>query len=172
VSQFWFCGKVIAKDKYGHVLNNDRPNWVENMADCLFCKIAAGVVPASVVYSDGKVMAFLDAQPVNTGHVLVIPRAHARELSELDPEVGGQMFKVAMVVAEGLKGSGLKCEGVDLILGDKWAVSRLFPHVHLHVIPRFKGDGFEQEYGPNYGIKPGRKELDTIAEQIRRVIHK
>jgi histidine triad (HIT) family protein len=142
------------------------------MADCLFCRIADGVVPASVVYCDDNVMAFLDAQPVNPGHVLVIPRAHARELSELDPEVGGQMFKVAMVVSKGLKRSGVKCEGVDLVLGDKWGVSRLFPHVHLHVIPRFKGDGFEQKYGPSYGIKPERKELDTIAEQIRRAIRK
>ena len=142
------------------------------MADCLFCKIAKGVVPASVVYSDENVMAFLDAQPANPGHVLIIPRAHAKELSELDPEVGGQMFKVAMVVAEGLKRSGLKCEGVNLLLGDKRAVSRLFPHVHLHVIPRFKGDGFELKYGPSYGIKPERKELDTTAEQIKRAIRK
>jgi diadenosine tetraphosphate (Ap4A) HIT family hydrolase len=138
------------------------------MADCLFCKIVEGVVPASVVYSDEKVVAFLDAEPVNTGHVLIIPRTHAGELSELDREVGGQLFKVAMVVAEGLKRSGLKGEGVDLILGDKWGVSRLFPHVHLHVIPRFKGDGFEQKYGPSYGMKPERKELDRVAEQIRK----
>jgi histidine triad (HIT) family protein len=142
------------------------------MADCLFCRIAEGVVPASVIYSDENIMAFLDAQPVNPGHVLVIPRAHVRELSELDPEVGGQMFKVVMIVAEGLKKSGLKCEGVTLLLGDKWAVPRLFPHVHLHVIPRFKGDGFEQKYGPSYGLKPRRKELDTVAEQIRRAIRK
>ena len=142
------------------------------MADCLFCKIAEGLVPASVVYSDENVMAFLDAQPVNPGHALIIPRAHARELSELDPEVGGQMFKVALVIAEGLKRSGMKYEGVDLVLGDKWGVSRLFPHVYLHVIPRFKGDGFEQKYGPNYGTKPERKELDAIAEQIRRAIRK
>jgi histidine triad (HIT) family protein len=142
------------------------------MADCLFCRIAEGVVPASVVYSDEKVMAFLDAQPVNPGHVLVIPRTHARELSELDPEVGGQMFKVAMVVAGGLRWSGLKCEGVDLLLGDKWGVARLHPHVHLHVIPRFKGDGFELKYGPSYGVKPERKELDAVAEQIRRAIRK
>jgi diadenosine tetraphosphate (Ap4A) HIT family hydrolase len=61
------------------------------------------------------------------------------------------MFKVAMIVAKGLRVSGAKCEGVDLLLGDKWTGSRLFPHVHLHVIPRFKGDGFEQKYGPSYG---------------------
>jgi histidine triad (HIT) family protein len=142
------------------------------MDDCVFCKIVRGVTPASVVYSGDEVMAVLDTQPVNLGHVLVIPRAHAKELSELDPEVGGQMFKVAMIVAEGLRRSGVKCEGVDLFLGDKEATSRLFPHVHLHVIPRFKGDDFEQKFGPSYGLKPERKELDTVAEQIRRAIRK
>ena len=142
------------------------------MDDCVFCKIVKGLAPASVVYSDEKVMAFLDIQPVNFGHVLVIPRAHAKGLSELDPEVGGQMFKVAMIVAEGLRRSGVKCEGVDLFLGDKEAASRLFPHVHLHVIPRFKGDGFEQKFVPSSGLKPERKELDAVAEQIRRAIRK
>jgi len=56
------------------------------------------------------------------GHVLVIPRAHAREPTELDPEVGDQMFKVATVVAEGLKRSDVKCEEADLILGDRYGV--------------------------------------------------
>jgi histidine triad (HIT) family protein len=88
------------------------------------------------------------SQPANTRHILVIPRTHARGLSELDPEIAGQMLKVAMVIAEGLKRSGVKCEGVDPLLGDEWGVSRLFPHVHLHVIPRFKGDGFEQKAVP------------------------
>ena len=140
------------------------------MDDCVFCKIVEGVAPASIVYSNEKVIAFLDIQPVNLGHVLVIPKTHAKELSELDPEVGGQMFKVAMVVAEGLRKSGVKCEGVNLFLADgKTAFQEIF-HVHLHVIPRFRGDGFGLKFGPSYGIKPERKELDTIAEQIRTAI--
>ena len=142
------------------------------MDDCAFCKIVKGVVPASVVYSDEKVMAFLDIQPVNLGHVLVIPRVHAKELSELDPEVGGQMFKVAMVVAEGLRKSGVKCEGVSLFLADGEAAFQDVFHVHLHVIPRFRGDGFGLRFGPSYGMKPERKELDTAAEQIKRAISK
>jgi len=142
------------------------------MDDCVFCKIVKGVIPVSVVYSDAVVMAFLDIQPVNLGHVLVIPRAHAKELSELDPEVGGQMFKVAMVVAEGLRRSGLKCEGVGLFLADGEAASQDIFHVHLHVVPRFRGDGFGLKFGPSYGIKPERKELDAVAEQIRRAIRK
>jgi histidine triad (HIT) family protein len=142
------------------------------MDDCIFCKIAKSVAPASVVYSDEKVLAFLDIQPVNPGHVLVIPKTHAKELSELDPEVGGQMFNAAMVVAEGLRKSGMKCEGVNLILADGEAAFQDVFHVHLHVIPRFRGDGFVLTVGPNYDIKPERKELDTVAEQIRKAIRK
>jgi histidine triad (HIT) family protein len=140
------------------------------MDDCLFCKIVKGLAPASVVYSDEKVMAFLDIQPVNLGHVLVTPRAHAEELSELDPGVGGQMFKVAMVVAEGLRKSGVKCDGVSLFLADGEAAFQEIFHVHLHVIPRFRGDGFGLRFGPSYGMKPERKEMDAIAEQIRKAI--
>jgi histidine triad (HIT) family protein len=142
------------------------------MDACVFCRIAKGVVPASMVYSDSKVLAFLDIQPVNLGHVLVIPRAHAKELSELDPDVGGQIFKVAMIVAEGLMRSGIKCEGINLFLADREAAFQEIFHVHLHVIPRFRGDGFELKFGPSYGIKPERKELDSIAEQVRRAIRR
>ena len=140
------------------------------MNDCVFCKIANGGAPASVVFSDEKVIAFLDTQPVNPGHVLVIPRAHAKGLSELDSEVGGQMFKAAMIVADGLTKSGLKCEGVNLFLADGEAAFQEVFHVHLHVIPRFRGDGFGLKFGFDYGSRPERKELDTIAEQIRRAI--
>jgi histidine triad (HIT) family protein len=140
------------------------------MDACVFCKIVKGVTPASVVYFDEEVMAFLDVQPVNPGHVLVISRAHAKELSELDPEIGGQMFKAAMVVAEGLRRSGVKCEGISLFLADGEAAFQEIFHVHLHVIPRFRGDGFGLKFGSSYGIKPERKELDAVAEQIRRAI--
>jgi len=142
------------------------------MNDCDFCKIASGVAPASVVFSDEKVIAFLDIQPVNPGHVLVIPRAHAKELSELESEVGGQMFKAAMIVAEGLRKSGLKCEAVNLFRADGETAFQEVFHVHLHVIPRFRGDGFELKFGPDYGNRPKRKEMDIIADQIRRAISK
>ena len=82
------------------------------------------------------------------------------------------MFKAAMVVAEGLRKSGVKCDGVSLFLADGEAAFQEIFHVHLHVIPRFRGDGFELRFSPSYGTKPGRKEMDTIAEQIRKAISK
>jgi histidine triad (HIT) family protein len=85
------------------------------MKDCVFCYIVKGVSPANIAYSDDKVMAFMDIQPVNPGHVLVIPKAHAANLSELDGKTGGPMFKVAMRISEALRRTGLKCEGVTCI---------------------------------------------------------
>lgn len=112
------------------------------MDDCIFCRVVNGIEPASIVYSDDKVLAFMDITPVNPGHLLVIPKAHAAQLSELDSETGGHMFKVAMSIAEALRHSGIQCEGINLFLADGAAAFQDIFHVHLHVIPRFRGDGF------------------------------
>jgi len=145
---------------------------VYNLDDCVFCRIVNGIEPASIVYSDDEVLAFMDTTPVNPGHLLVIPKAHAAQLSELDPETGGHMFKVAMRIAEALRRSGIRCEGVNLFLADGEAAFQDVFHVHLHVIPRFGGDGFGLRFGPNYGSRPDREELDEIAEKIRSAMSK
>jgi histidine triad (HIT) family protein len=80
------------------------------------------------------------------------------------------MFKAAMIVAEGLRSSGLQCEGVNLFLADGEAAFQEVFHVHLHVIPRFRGDGFGLKFGPGYGGRPEREEMDRVARQIRRAI--
>jgi len=140
------------------------------MGECIFCSIARGAEPASVVHADRKVMAFLDAQPVNPGHVLIVPKVHAADLSELDEETGGHMFKIAMRVAAGLRRSGLRCEGINLHLADGEAAFQDVFHVHLHVIPRFRGGGFGLRFGPNYGYRPNRKELDITASKTREAM--
>ena len=137
------------------------------MKNCVFCQIVAGTAPASVVYSDERVLALMDVLPVNPGHVLVIPKAHAARLSELEEETGAQIFRVAMRVSKGLARSSVRCEGVTLLLADGEAAFQEVPHVHLHVVPRFKGDGFGLKFGPKYGKRPERKELEAIAGSIR-----
>jgi len=137
------------------------------MEDCVFCRIIKGIAPASVVYIDEKVVALMDIQPVNPGHVLIIPKAHAAQLSELDEETGAHMFRIAMRIVEALRRSSTRCEGVNLFLADGEAAFQEVFHVHLHVIPRFRGDGFEIKVGPHYGLKTDREELDKIAEKIR-----
>ncbi|MBA3945783.1 MAG: HIT family protein [Herpetosiphonaceae bacterium] len=140
------------------------------MHDCIFCTIAAGKAPASIVYQDNACIAFLDIQPVNLGHLLVIPNAHATYLADLDEATGGHLFRVAQRLANSLRRSGLPCEGVNLFLADGEAAMQEVLHVHLHVFPRFAGDGFGLRFGPNYLNKPERAVLDSAADQIRRAL--
>jgi histidine triad (HIT) family protein len=135
---------------------------------CVFCNIVQGKAPASVVYSDEKVKAFMDIQPVNSGHVLVIPKAHAKGLSELDEETGAHIFKIAMGIANALRKTKLRCEGINLLLSDGKAASQEIFHLHLHIIPRFRGDGFGFKFAKFY--QPDRATLDKIAKEIREAM--
>jgi histidine triad (HIT) family protein len=133
-----------------------------SLDECVFCNIVSGIESASIVHSDEKIMAFLDIQPVTPGHTLIVPKVHSAQLSELDPATGAHMFRIAMHLAAGIRRSGVKCEGINLFLADGKVASQEVFHVHLHVIPRFKGDGFGWNVGPHYGFKPVRKELDSV----------
>jgi len=134
---------------------------------CIFCKIAAREAPASIVAEDDIALAFLDIRPINEGHTLVIPKEHASYLSHLTPAVGERVFAMAMTVASGLRKSGLRCEGVNLHLADGEAAGQEIPHVHVHVIPRFEGDGFGIRVGPHYGRLASESELKSTAAKIR-----
>jgi histidine triad (HIT) family protein len=125
---------------------------------------------ASVAYSDDDVVVFMDAQPVNPGHMLVVPRVHATQLSELPERVGARLFVVAMRVSEAVRQSGVKCEGVNLYLADGESAGQEVMHVHLHVIPRFRGDGHHLRFHPGYGYRPGAEELDRVAGEIRKAL--
>ncbi len=140
------------------------------MTDCIFCRILAGDLPASVIYRDEHSAVFLDIRPVNEGHLLVIPTDHADSLANLDPGVGGQLFAVAQRAAAALRDSGIRCEGVNLHLADGEAAGQEVFHVHLHVIPRFRGDGAGFRGGRGYGHTPDRTTLDELAGRLRAVI--
>jgi histidine triad (HIT) family protein len=141
-----------------------------SIPDCVFCNILAGKLPSSRVYQDKICTAFLDIQPVNPGHVLIVPNQHAACLAELNEDTGAHMFRIAQRLAAALRRSAVKCEGVNFFLADGEAAFQDVFHVHLHVFPRFAGDGFDLELGPNYDNKPGRDELDEIAGNIRSVL--
>ena len=140
------------------------------MDKCIFCEIVAGKQPASIILHDDMCFAFMDIQPVNPGHVLVIPKAHATGLAELGKEAGARMFVIAQDIGAALRKSGVRCEGINLHLADGRAAGQEVFHVHLHVVPRFSGDGFGLRFGPHYGQKPARNELTSIAEKIRGVL--
>ena len=140
------------------------------MGNCIFCEIIAGRAEASQVYEDGLCMVFMDIQPVNPGHMLVVPKVHATDLSDLLPEAGGHLFQVAQRIALQLPASGIKCEGVNLLFAHRAAAGQDVFHAHLHVIPRFKGDGFGFKFSPEYKSRPAREALDKIAVQIRETL--
>lgn len=134
---------------------------------CVFCAIAAGRETASMVYSDDTVIAFMDVRPVNAGHLLVVPRSHAERLADLPDAVGSRMFTVARRLAGALRRSSLRCEGVNLFLADGEAAGQEVWHVHLHVLPRFAGDGFRLSAS---WLTPDRAELDETAATVRHAL--
>jgi histidine triad (HIT) family protein len=132
----------------------------------VFCEIVAGREPASIVFEDERTLTFLDHRPVTPGHMLVVPRAHAAYLADLDPEDGAELFRVGMRAAAALRASSLRCEGVNFHLADGETAGQEVFHVHLHVIARFAGDGFGLRFPDDYRIRE-RDELDEAAENIR-----
>jgi histidine triad (HIT) family protein len=136
------------------------------MISCVFCDILAEKLPSSIILQDDVCGAFMDIQPVNPGHVLIIPTYHAPFLAELD-ESGAHMFRMAQRVAKALRASGIPRDGVNLFLADGAAAGQKVFHVHLHRFPRCQGDGFGLRFGPEYGHRPPRAELDGIAGKLR-----
>lgn len=135
--------------------------------DCVFCRIVAGTAPASIAYADGTALAFLDIAPVTPGHLLVVPRTHAVGLADLDAEVGAHLWRVGQRMAAALRRSSIRCEGINFFLADGEAAGQDIFHVHLHVFPRFAGDGFGLRFPPGYSVRP-RVELDQAAAALRQ----
>lgn len=136
---------------------------------CVFCGILADAVPASVVLEDEETVAFLDISPITPGHTLVVPRAHAASLAELAPEAGAAVFRTAMRIAAALRRTNLQVDGVNLLLSDGAAAGQEVPHVHLHVVPRFPGDGLQIRTASQ---EPTRSELEANAAAIRTALER
>lgn len=133
-------------------------------SDCIFCRIIEGSIPSSIVYEDEQVVAFMDIMPINPGHVLAVPKKHFRELSEMDEDTGAHLFRVAMRVERALRTSGLHCEGTNLLQNNGREAWQEVMHVHLHIIPRFRGDGVKAHFGQK---EAPRAQLDNWAEKIK-----
>ena len=133
---------------------------------CIFCELLAGRAEATFLYRDAVCAAFMDIQPVNAGHVLVIPVRHAADLSTTSPGEWSQVSDLARRIAAALRASDLKCEGVNLFLADGVSAGQEVFHCHLHVIPRFAGDGFGLRHPDGYHDLPSRDELERAATSI------
>ena len=134
----------------------------------IFARILRGELPCYKLYEDALCLAFLDIFPVNPGHLLVIPKKRVLSLSELDAASVGHLFQVAQKLAGSLRVSGVRCEGVNFWISDGAEAGQEVPHVHLHVIPRFSGDGFGWRVGPNNRKALPADELEPLASAICR----
>jgi histidine triad (HIT) family protein len=134
------------------------------MKNCVFCEISAGRAPASLVHEDPLVTALMTINPANPGHTLVVPKKHVTNLADLGERLGAHLFNVTVIVAEAVKKSGVRCKGVDLFLSNGEPHQEIL-HLHMHVVPRFQGDGLNIVLGR---LRPTRAELDETASVIRR----
>ena len=123
-----------------------------------------------MVYEDEICSAFMDVQPINPGHLLVVPNKHSANLAELGPEEGAQMFRIGHQLAAALGKCDVKCEGVNFFLADGEAAGQEVFHVHLHVLPRYSGDGFGLKLPADYSDTAERIELDQIATQLKNAL--
>lgn len=132
-------------------------------ANCVFCKIIAGAIPSFKLYEDAATLAFLDINPGNPGHALVIPKAHAANLyASADKDLAAVMATVRKVATAIEK--TVKPDGLNLVQANGPGAAQSVFHFHMHILPRRNGD----ELKMNWGLKPGDKgEIAALAEKIR-----
>ncbi|GAW51266.1 MULTISPECIES: HIT family protein [unclassified Nocardioides] len=135
--------------------------------ECIFCDIAAGRAEASVVYEDDIAVAFMDLYPVVPGHLVVVPRKHAVGLEDLDGETSAHVWSVGHDLSLALRRSTLLCDGINFLVCDGEAAFQTVFHFHLHVIPRYAGDGWTIVPDP---VERERSSLDREAQAIRNSI--
>lgn len=131
---------------------------------CVFCAIVAGTAPRSVVHEDELTLAFMDIRPITAGHLLVVPKRHATYLAEVPEDTAAALMLAATRCAAALRASTLRTEGINLFLADGAAAGQEVFHTHLHVFPRFGGDGFGLSL--RYDPAPPRTTLDAHATEI------
>ncbi len=132
--------------------------------DCVFCKIINGEIPSEKVYENDKVYAFMDINPLNDGHVLIVPKSHAGTIHEIGEDdflaVMSATHKLAAAVRK-----ALNPDGINLMQLNGKAANQVVPHLHVHIVPRWSGDGLTIS---QWEIVSGNLEkVKSVAEQIK-----
>lgn len=134
------------------------------MDDCIFCKISRREIAVKVVGMNDSAIAFLDINPVAPGHTVVIPKRHAATLMDMNDADIASLFSLVKQATAKIK-AGLSCDGFNIGLNQEKAGGQAIPHVHIHVIPRFKDDGG----GSMHSIvrNPPKESIDAIFNKIK-----
>jgi len=134
------------------------------MADCIFCRIVNGEIPSSKVYEDDATIAFMDLGQVNPGHVIVATKQHVDDIHGLDDKLAGDVFRAAAHVANAVK-KAIRPEGITVLQANGAAGWQTVFHFHLHVLPRYAGDGVGLTWPAK---RPPAEELARLAEIVKR----
>jgi len=134
--------------------------------DCTFCKIVRGEVYAIRVYEDESSLAFLDKRPLFPGHCLLVPKEHHKTLGDLPPNIVAPLFSKVQLLSKAVE-KGMKAEGTFVAINNR--ISQSVPHLHIHVVPRRRGDGLKGFFWPRTKYKD-ESETTEIQRAIRAAI--
>ena len=129
---------------------------------CIFCKIANGEIPAKTLYENEQFRVILDLGPATKGHALILPKNHFANLYELPEETAADVMKLAKKMATQMT-EKLCCDGFNLVQNNGEAAGQTVPHFHLHLIPRYKGDGQNINWVPG---EASQDELEAVRKEI------
>ena len=133
------------------------------MNECVFCKSVKGEIPSDKVYEDDNFFAFLDINPNNLGHSLIIPKKHYENIYNLPDEILKKIAPLIKKIAVAAK-NGVNADGVNIIMNNDGAAGQIVPHAHFHIIPRFADDGLRHWPGKQYANK---EESESVTEKIK-----
>lgn len=144
---------------------------IEVRMSCVFCKIINRELPASIVYEDNICIGFHDIHPINEGHILIIPKDHKERFTQLDNKIVGHLFQVGHKVLKAIEQSEIRSEGANLFLSDGTVAGQEVMHSHLHIAPRYRGDGQRVGFSHADPDEYPRKRLDEIVSKISKFIN-
>ena len=137
------------------------------MTNCIFCKIVNGEIPSEKIYENKDVLAFLDANPVTKGHLLIIPKKHYENIFDIPKDILKENMEVAQRMSFLLK-EKLGAEGINLFNNNNKIARQEVPHYHIHLVPRYKDDGLDFQFKSDYK----ELNLDEIKNKIAKEILK
>jgi histidine triad (HIT) family protein len=130
--------------------------------NCIFCKLANGVIPTNTLYEDDMFRVIFDVSPATKGHALILPKEHYADIYEIDATVLGKAAQLAQKVIRHVSPI-LKCDGYNLLQNNGTVAGQTVFHFHLHVIPRYEGDG------QKIGWVPGTVDPETQEELVKKL---
>ena len=132
--------------------------------DCIFCKIAAGEIPSKTIYEDERFRVILDISPASKGHALIIPKEHYANIYELPEEMAASAMVLAKKLAAHMT-EILQCDGFNIIQNNGEPAGQTVFHFHMHLIPRYKGDGNQDKICWNH-LELSQEELEDICQKL------